>query len=161
MKSYSRTFDDELDWQLLDQLHRVVLQISGFCFRTKQICLTVDIAVAGILFKINNNNIDETVFMAGMIIPLSFWFLDSVAYFYQVKIRTLMEKIRKQLKERNKESLVHGVTHVPIISAGRIEKSWSKNAWDAFANHSMWLYGLLLVADLTLWLAHSKGAFGI
>lgn len=160
MGNYSRSFDDELDWQLLDQLHSVVLQISVFCFRTKQICLTVDVAVAGILFKVTGNKLDDSIFVAGLAIPVGFWFLDAVAYFYQVKIRGLMEKIRAQLKGRNQDTLVDGVEHEPVIAKVRLEKTWLSKAWSAFANHSMWLYGILIVADLALWLAYSKGWFG-
>ncbi len=82
MVEYTKTFDDELDWELLDQLHKVVLQISTFCFRTKQICLTVLIAVASLLLKFTGDKLDTSVFVAGLVTPLFFWFLDSIAYYY-------------------------------------------------------------------------------
>ncbi|WP_139218588.1 hypothetical protein [Nitrosomonas aestuarii] len=90
-----RTFQDELDWTLFDQLHRVVLQISGFCFRTKQICLTLVVAVVGLLIKFTDSGLDHSIFVAGAVIPAGFWFLDSVAYFYQSKMRGLMASIEK------------------------------------------------------------------
>lgn len=33
---YIKTFDDELDWKLFEQLHGVVSQISSFCFEAKK-----------------------------------------------------------------------------------------------------------------------------
>ena len=161
MAGYFRSFDDELDWQLLSQLHNVVLQISTFCFRTKQICLIVNIAVVGILFKVTASKLDDSIFVAGLVIPAGFWFLDAIGYFYQIKMRQLMENIRAQLKERNKDKLIVGVEHDPVIAPERLKETWLGNAWSAFANHSMWLYGLLITADLALWLAYSKGWFAV
>lgn len=94
MAGYDRTVEDELDWSLLNQLHAVVLQIGSFCFRTKQVCLTVLIAVLGILRAVTSNELDQSFFVAGLLIPVCFWFLDSVAYFYQVKVRGVMDSVR-------------------------------------------------------------------
>ena len=163
---WTNFFDDvllsyELDWQLLDQLHSVVLQISTFCFRTKQICLTVDVAVAGILFKFTDNRLDDAIFVAGLLIPVGFWFLDSVAYFYQVKLRGLMQIIRGELRERNQKNLVQGVEHSPVIAAERLKKTWLGNAWNALVNHSMWLYGILIAVDLAFWLGFSADRLSV
>ena len=147
MSQYERSFDDEIDWQLLTQLHSVVLQISSFCFRTKQICLTLDVAVAGILFRITDNKLDESIFVAGLIIPIGFWFLDAVAYFYQVKIRGVMESIRSQLRQRNEGNALVGINHAPVIEADRAEGTWFRRAAKAGFNHSMWFYALLVVSD--------------
>ncbi|MGK0180042.1 MAG: hypothetical protein ACI8PD_001844, partial [Nitrospinales bacterium] len=77
---YKKTFEYELDWNLLNQLHNVVLQISTFCFRTKQVCLTVDIAVMGVLIKFTGNTLNDSIFVSGLLIPLGFWFLDSIGF---------------------------------------------------------------------------------
>jgi hypothetical protein len=70
-EEYRKSFEDELDWNLLDELHKVVLQISNFCFYTKQICLTVDVAAIGILIKFTHNKLDTSIFVAGLLIPLA------------------------------------------------------------------------------------------
>lgn len=150
---YKKSFEDELDWNLLDQLHKVVLQISTFCFRTKQICLTVEIAVIGLLIKFTDNKLDESVFIAGLIIPFCFWFLDSIAYFYQVKLRGIMDNIRIRLKERNSQ-LVISDSLFNVIKKERIEKNKIKIVLDSYFNHSMWLYYILLVSDTLLWISY-------
>jgi uncharacterized membrane protein len=94
VREYTKSFEDELDWNLLEQLHKVVLQISSFCFRTKQICITIEIALIGLLIKFTDSKIDTSVFVAGFVIPLAFWFLDSIAYYYE---KQLLEKIKDSL----------------------------------------------------------------
>lgn len=159
MSEYTKTFDDELDWNLLDQLHKVVLQISTFCFRTKQICLTVLIAVAGLLVKFTGDKLDTSVFVAGLVIPLCFWFLDSVAYYYQVKIRGMMDNIRERLRERNTEQLVQGITHERVIDNRRVDQPQYRKILGAFFNHSMWMYCILIVIDTVLWFLFARGTF--
>jgi hypothetical protein len=154
-KGYKRSFDDELDWNLLDQLHKVVLQISTFCFRTKQICLTVEIAVIGLLIKFTDNKLDESVFIAGLIIPLCFWFVDSMAFFYQVKTRGIMDNIRYRLKKRN-SNLMIDESMLNVIDTKRIDKNKFKNIINSFFNHSMWLYYILLITDITLWISFKE-----
>jgi len=67
MTEYKRTVEDELDWSLLNQLHSVVLQIGTFCFRTKQVCLTVLIAVLGIIRALDGEAVQQSFFAAGII----------------------------------------------------------------------------------------------
>jgi len=147
---YKRSFEDELDWNLLEQLDRVVLQISGFPFRTKQLCLAIDIAVIGLLIKFTANELDGSIFVAGLVIPVSFWVLDSISYYYQVKIRGVMDNIRNRLRERNSEQILHG-TQLNVIDRSRSERNSLLRIGDAFLNHSMWIYFLLASADLILW----------
>jgi hypothetical protein len=153
---YKKSFEDELDWNILDQLHKVVLQISTFCFRTKQICLTVEFVVIGLLIKFTNDKLDESIFVAGLAIPLCFWFLDGVAYFYQVKLRGVMDNIREQLHKRNSTPMVADI-HGKVIEQRRINRSQLIKIITSFINHSMWIYFFLLCADVILWLLFRKG----
>jgi len=50
--------------------------------------------------------VNNAMFLAGLIIPVVFWLLDSIAYFYQVKIRGIMDNIRKRLLDRNTEKII-------------------------------------------------------
>lgn len=156
MTEYKRTLEDELDWSLLDQLHNVVLQTSTFCFRTKQICLTVDIAIVGILIKITDSNLDTSIFVAGLLIPLGFWFLDTIGYFYQVKIRGVMSNIRGRIENRNAEKIILSGNE-KIIEDERVKASQIKKVSNAFFNHSMWLYVFLIAADIILYGAYVTG----
>lgn len=75
MNEYTRTVEDELDWSLLNQLHAVVLQIGTFCFRTKQVCLTVLVGVVGLITALTSDKLDTSIFVAGLLIPTCFWLL--------------------------------------------------------------------------------------
>jgi hypothetical protein len=105
-KPYAKTLDDELDSKLLAQLHSVVSQISSFCFETKKFCVTAEFVVLTLLVRFTADKLDHSLFVAGLAIPLCLWFLDAVAYYYQVKIRGTMESIRQRIKNRNQQQIV-------------------------------------------------------
>ena len=156
---YKRSFEDELDWNLLQQFHNVVLQIGTFCFRTKQICLTVELGVIALLIKFTGNKLDSSVFVGGLAIPLCFWFLDSVGYFYQLKLRGIMENIRERLLQRNSEQIIT-VALQPIIEKYRVERPRPFILLNAFFNASMLMYFILVLSNLILWYLFAKDFIG-
>jgi hypothetical protein len=156
MKEYIRTVDDELDWSLLNQLHAAVLQMGTFCFRTKQVCLTVLVGVVGLITALTSDKLDTSIFVAGAMIPICFWFLDSISYFYQVKLRGVMEGVRERIKCRNSDEQLRGIDS-EVIEKSRTTSSPAKRILDSFINHSMWLYYLIILIDLILWTAFKSG----
>ncbi len=156
---YKKSFEDELDWNLLDQLHKVVLQISSFCFRTKQICFVAEVAVIGLLAKFTKETLDDSMFAAGFFIPLCFWFLDGIAYYYQVKIRGTMNGIQERLIHRNTHHLVH-LDSMPVIEKDRFTVPQARKVLNSFFNHSMWFYYILILTDIALWLAFNGRKIG-
>ena len=68
MKEYKRTCEDELDWVVVDQLHKATLQMSNNCFEFKKICVGLIGAVLAILVKLNDNQLTHSYFF----IPLTF-----------------------------------------------------------------------------------------
>lgn len=153
---YTKSLDDELDWKLLDQLYGVVSQISNFCFETKKFCVTTEFVVLTLLAKFTTDKLDHSLFVTGLAIPICFWFLDSVAYFYQVSIRGTMEGIRNRIKMRNINQLVT-TSGTPVISIDRVNKPRKYRIYEAAVNHSMWLYGFLIVADAIVWGLYASG----
>ncbi|ULH03209.1 hypothetical protein MF133_01890 [Aeromonas caviae] len=149
-KPYTKTLQDELDWKLLDQLSGVVSQISSFCFETKKFCVTTLFVVLTLMTKFTSDKLDDSIFVAGLCIPLCFWFLDSIGYFYQVKIRGTMEQIRLRLASQNLKPLV-GADGAGIIEKGRVDIPIYQKVRDSAFNHSMWLYVVLIAADLVIW----------
>lgn len=156
MADYERSIEDELDWSLLDQLHSVVLQIGTFCFRTKQICLTVLTAVVALIATFTADRLDHSIFVAAVVIPICFWILDSIAYFYQVKLRGMMAGIRDRVHNRHSEGVLRG-PNFEVISNDRTDRPIASRFRDALFNHSMWLYLVLIIVDLILWRAFSFG----
>ena len=125
--SYEKTLEDELDWKLLDQLHHVVSQISGFCFETKKFCVTTEFVVLAFVVKFTSNKLDRSVFVVALIIPVCFWFLDAVAYYYQAKLRGTMDAIRDRLRSRQSKHIV-GTPSTPTIDRGaRFIRTYKSN----------------------------------
>lgn len=75
--AYTKTFEDELDWKLFDQLHGVVSQISSFCFETKKFCVTTAFVVLTLMINFTGDKLDHSLFVTGLVIPLCFWFLSN------------------------------------------------------------------------------------
>jgi len=150
VQPYTKSLDDELDWKLLDQLYGVVSQISNFCFETKKFCVTTEFVVLTLLAKFTTDKLDHSLFVAAFAIPVCFWFLDAVAYYYQVSIRGTMEAIRERIKNRNQDQLVT-TSGVPVIASERVRKPTRMKVYDAAFNHSMWIYGFLIGADGVVW----------
>lgn len=153
---YTKSLDDELDWKLLDQLYGVVSQISNFCFETKKFCVTTEFVVLTLLAKFTTDKLDHSLFITAVAIPVCFWFLDAVAYYYQVSIRGTMETIRERIRKRNQSALV-GSSGLPVIAPERTSKSLASSIRSAVFNHSMWLYGFLIGADGIVWGLYAKG----
>lgn len=153
---YTKSFDDELDWKLLEQLHSVVSQISSFCFETKKFCVTTEFVVLALFARFTSDKLDHSLFVMGLVIPLCFWFLDAVGYYYQVKIRGTIESIRLRLKTRNSQQIL-ATGGEAVIAQERAQRHWSRRAMDAFFNHSMWLYALLIAIDAVVWTLFGAG----
>ena len=155
-KPYTKTLQDELDWKLLDQLSSVVGQISSFCFETKKFCVTTLFVVLTLMVKFTTDKLDTSLFVAALCIPLCFWFLDSTGYFYQVKLRGTMEQIRARLASRDARPLV-AADGTGIIAPDRVNVSNYRKVRDCAINHSMWLYAVLVAADLGVWMLFWAG----
>jgi hypothetical protein len=155
-KPYTKSLQDELDWKLLDQLHSVVAQISSFCFEIKKFCVTTLFVVLTLMVKFTSDKLDHSFFVAGLLIPICFWFLDAIGYFYQVKLRGTMESIRQRLASRDTKLLV-AANGAVVIAPSRASASVRDRIIDAGFNHSMWLYVLLVLIDLVVWLLFFVG----
>lgn len=161
MSSYSKTLNDELDWKLLDQLHVAVSQFSGFCFEIKKFCVTTEFVVISLIATLAKS-IDASMFVAGAVIAVSFWILDATAYYYQVKVRSRMEEIRRDLLERCSDKRC-GSEHLEvsevseIISIERSAGGPVKLIFKAGFNHSMWIYAIILVVNFAVLLLYSGG----
>ncbi len=104
---YKKNCEDEIDWNSVNQLHDATLQLSKSCFEFKKICIGLIGASLAVLVKLTNNKIDFLYFLIPILICVGFWLADSSAYYYQRKIRALMNDkltsiaIRNQVVKRN------------------------------------------------------------
>lgn len=145
---YEKTLADELDWNTINQLHSATLNISNQSFEIKKLCVTIEIAVLAFIAKFSQDKVDTSLFITGFIVPLMFYGVDCVTYFYQDKLRGVMIvfentiRSRYELPERNNE---HNKGNRKFV---------------AMFNHSHWLYAVLIVLDIAIYLAYKFGAFG-
>jgi hypothetical protein len=151
-----KSTEEEIDWKLLDQLHGAVSQISNFCFEVKKFCVTTLFAAITVVLTITAKRLDHSVFIIGLLISFCFWFLDATGYYYQVKLRGMMEAIKVRLAKRSGNQIV-SASGVEIISASRTAVSAQRRVLDAGFNHSMWVYLLLIALDLLAWALYVIG----
>jgi hypothetical protein len=149
-KPYTKSLNDELDWKLLDQLHGAVSQISSFCFEIKKFCVTTLFVVLAFIIKFTSDKLDHSIFVTGLIIPLCFWFLDATGYFYQVKLRGMMDAIRERLASDHSTKLIVSLS-AKVIEPSRVKAPLCKRILAAGFNHSMWVYVMLLMINFSIW----------
>jgi di/tricarboxylate transporter len=156
VEPYVKTLEDELDWKLVDQLHGAVSQTSSYCFEIKKFCVTTLFVVIGIIIKFTKDNLDHSIFVTAILITVVFWFLDSVAYYYQVKLRGMMDRVRGSIFDRRKSKVIQ-TEPAKVIEPNRTNIKQSKLILNAAFNHSMWLYPILVIITLLLWASYFLG----
>ena len=110
------SIQDELDKLVVDQLHKATLNFSEESQETKKLCVTLVAAIFTLLAafsKTLSSSLEiNSVWIALLCasIPLLFWVVDTVTYFYQKKLRYQMQdrlnaiRNRYAIPEENKET---------------------------------------------------------
>ena len=89
------------------------------------------------LLKLAGNKLDMSFFVTLYLFLLTFWFLDSFTYYYQDKLRKLMDKRFNKLRIRNNEERSVSTT----ISDKRTDNNRMKRSlW----NESIYIYPVLI-----------------
>ncbi|WP_337228479.1 hypothetical protein [Proteus faecis] len=141
MEEYKKSCEDELDWEIINQLHEATLQMSKSCFEFKKICVGLIGATLAILAKITDGKLDHSYFYITLILCLGFWIADSSAYYFQRKTRMVMNK--KLISLANRNSINGYLTE-------NLEVTWSK----AVFNLSMVLYYFFALIGFIGWLIY-------
>src|SRR5690349_3446858 len=82
-----KDFQDGMDRIQLDQLHKVVLELSKNCFELKKLCVTVLGSAAVLICTLTQSQLDMALFVGTSLVILFFYIADCQSYFYQEKIR--------------------------------------------------------------------------
>ncbi|WP_353777862.1 hypothetical protein [Winogradskyella sp. 3972H.M.0a.05] len=141
---------DQIDWKVIDQLHAATIEFSRNCSNIKKICVTLLIATCTLLAKFNDNSLDLSFFVAGFFIPLFFWGLDASSYFYQERLRGIINGKLNEIRNRN----LNDTIITPIGYVLEIERNNDKRIYRSIFNYSMLLYYILLLGDLTLFIVY-------
>jgi hypothetical protein len=80
-----------LDQLRIDQLHAATLKASDSCFEMKKMCATLVVAAGTLVSVFTDKTLSRGVFVAGLAVVLTFWLADSVGYFYQRRLRSIMD----------------------------------------------------------------------
>jgi len=83
----------------LEQLHKVVLNLSKNCFEIKKLCVTILISASILLISFTSQELDLSIFICGLIAVLFFCILDVQSCYYQSKIRVQMRRITESLAQ--------------------------------------------------------------
>lgn len=84
---------DDLDREQLEQLHAATLKASDSCFELKKLCATVLVPTGTLVAVFTDKKLNVAVFVAGLLVIAAFWLADAVGFYYQRKLRILMDKI--------------------------------------------------------------------
>jgi hypothetical protein len=147
---------DELDKAGIEQLHKVVLQISANCFELKKLCATVLVSVGTLIATFTARQLDYSLYIAGGLIAGIFWVLDAQSYYYQAKIRARMKEVAEELMARRGPRLTIAGVGMPV-QANATTKGYAQARRAAF-NSSMLFYLFVLALMGVLATAHAFGA---
>jgi hypothetical protein len=94
---------DDLDKELLDQLHAATLKASDSCFELKKLCATVLVPTGTLVALFSDRRLSVAVFVSGLLVISFFWTADAVGYYYQRRLRAAMDVIWRRRAERCQE----------------------------------------------------------
>jgi hypothetical protein len=135
---YKRSCLDEIEWTEIDQLHAATLQLSNSCYEYKKICVTfLGVAITA-LTAITKGIINDNYFLLSIIIIIGFLISDVLSYYYQRKLRGIMDKKIGKIAIRND---IQGY-EISTLKMSRM---------GALFNPSMILYYMLLGLSIGAW----------
>ncbi|MBQ0894650.1 hypothetical protein KBX37_16350 [Micromonospora sp. U56] len=94
---------DDLDKELIDQLHAATLKASDSCFEIKKLCATVLVPTGTLVALFSGRRLTAAVFVSGLLVICFFWLADAVGYYYQRRLRAAMDVIWRRRAERCEE----------------------------------------------------------
>ena len=142
--------EDRLNEIQIEQLHRATLNFSNNSLETKKLCMTVMSAVFTTFVSIYSSFPSDKRWMLKaciIAIPLFFYVVDVVFYFYQDSLR------EKMIKEENEIRKRHGLelrTFRKKDLTNSKDLTDSKRLGRSLFNKSQIMYGLLLVLNVCL-----------
>lgn len=95
---------DDLDKELIDQLHAATLKASDSCFEIKKLCATVIVPTGTLVALFSERQLNVAVFMSGLLVISFFWIADAVGYYYQRRLRAAMNVAWQRRADRCQES---------------------------------------------------------
>lgn len=134
---------DDLDKELLDQLHAATLKAADSCFELKKLCATILVPAGVLVATFSGKQLNPAVFVTGFVIIVAFWIADAFSFYYQRRLRVLMKDIWTRRAARCSDRYPHVQKVEPV-------------GWYGAAFNSSMIYYLLLTVVIGLaWAAYS------
>jgi len=152
----NNSINDQMDMMSIEQLHRVVLNLSKNCFEIKKLCVTVLISSSTLLAIFTKDLIDKFIFVSALFLVVLFWLLDAQSYYYQDKIRARMKVLGEDIVERERPQIVIVGIGMPL-SEKRENRSNVSRVFASLFNYSMFFYLVLVIAVVFLAVLFQQG----
>ncbi|HTW16726.1 MAG TPA: hypothetical protein VMF51_16445 [Nocardioides sp.] len=149
------TTADTLDKEQIDQLHAATLQVSSNCFELKKLCATVIVAAGTLIALLSNRELNQAIFVGGLVVVAVFWCADAQSYYIQVKLRARMKELLRDRVKRVPELSSYASDGVGLPVEDQ-PAHWHR-VLHAFFNASMLYYFLVAFVVLTAWAAYASG----
>ena len=91
--------EKEILFKKIDQLHNATLNFSKASIQMKQMMITLSAIVAPVVVKLSKDELNTALFISLYTIIVIFHFLDGFTYYYQKKLRNIMEYHFKLIKD--------------------------------------------------------------
>ena len=158
MNEYKRTFEDEIDWKIIDQLHNATNKFSASSLEFKKIYFVLLGISIPVIFKIADEEFDIALLITPLLLSIFFWFLDGFTYFYQEKLRGKMDRHFEKLKKRNNGKLVKDDGEKEEYTLEDSRTSKNRIVRSAF-NTSSFFYPSLILLNIILIIIYYAGGF--
>ena len=96
-----RSFNDKIDWKIIDQLHSATSTFSSASIELKKMFFILISISSPIIIKLSDNKLDYSLFITIYLLIFTFWYLDSFTFYYQEGLREKMDLRFKSLTRRN------------------------------------------------------------
>lgn len=90
---------DKLNWNNINQLHDAISNFSKQSFDIKKLWITIEVSIVTLLLTLKVS--EKTILVAIGAVLLFFYFLDSMTYYYQDKLRKSMTDEQNEIRKRN------------------------------------------------------------
>jgi hypothetical protein len=159
-REYKKSFEDEVDWTIIDQLHSATSRFSTASIELKKMfIILIGISIPAII-KLTDSKLDESLFVTIYVLTFTFWYLDGFTYFYQENLRAKMDERFEKLKRKNTVSATEDenseTDEYTLPDDRKKSDRWSR----AFLNSSVRIYQIFFILNTIAFVLFIKGIIG-
>lgn len=157
---YKKSFEDAVDWVIIDQLHTATSRFSTASIELKKMfIILIGISIPAII-KLTDSKLDESLFVTIYVLTFTFWYLDGFTYFYQENLRAKMDERFEKLKRKNTVSQTEDenseTDEYTLPDDRKKSDRWSR----AFLNSSVRIYQIFVILNTIAFVLFIKGIIG-